>query len=428
MRDEGLRQAMSSLLAPSLAGDYPNLPVVSGQGMRLLGADGRQYLDFTSGMAVTSTGHCHPKVVSAAQEQVASLIHGAIGVVSCDTVLELADQLQQILPGDLSTSFFLNSGSEAVEGALRLARWATGRPGIVAFEGCFHGRTMGATSVTSSRSFYRGRYEPLLPSVHFSAFPDAFHLGMSEEEAVDYAVQRLHRLFAQIMPPEQVACFIVEPIQGEGGYNLFPVAFLQELRRLADEHGIVLIFDEIQTGFGRTGSWFAADMFEVVPDVIVLAKAIASGFPLSAVVAPSDLMDRWDLGAHTTTFGGNPVSCAAAVATIEVIREEGLVENSRVMGQALSAGLHQIAEESDRVADVRGAGLMVGMEFADAPGKKDAGAVARAVFDRCLERGLLLYFAGPQGEVLRFLPALVVDDRDLEEALDITRDAVMAST
>ncbi|MDR7519194.1 MAG: aspartate aminotransferase family protein [Armatimonadota bacterium] len=418
---------LGDLLAPSLAEDWPNLPVVRGEGTWLYGLDGRRYLDFVSGMAACNLGHRHPRVVEAARAQIDRLIHGPIGMVAYDPLLRLCEELGRITPGDLTMFFWGNGGTEAVEGAIKLARYVTRRPAIVDFIGGFHGRSLGSASVTTSNAKYRRHYEPLLPSVYHVPFPYCFRCphrtgpGCCGDPFVS-----LERLFRHVVYPEDVAAMIVEPILGEGGYVVPPPDFLPRLGEICTRYGILLIFDEIQTGFGRTGEMFAAQTFGVVPDVLVLSKAIASGFPLSAVAAGPDLMRRWTAGSHGTTFGGNPVACAAALATLEVFREERVLDNARLRSQEAMARLQALVQQSPYIGEVRGRGLMIGVEFVDpAQGHAPAGAIACRVLEGCLHRGLILYPAGWAAHVIRFIPPLTVSRQELEEGLGIFSDVVM---
>jgi 4-aminobutyrate aminotransferase len=382
-------------------------------------------------MASCNIGHRHPKVVTAAKDQIDKLVQGPIGVVNYESLLRLANDLGRVTPGSLQAFFFGNSGAEAVEGAIKLARYVTGRPGIVAFLGGFHGRTYGAASVTSSKSKYRKHYEPHLPSIYFVPFPYCFRCptGSNPDSCGLSCLDAIQTLFDTRVCPADVACFIVEPIQGEGGYVLPPEGWLRELRRVCSEHNIILIFDEVQTGFGRTGSWFAAQSFRVTPDIMAVAKGIASGFPLGAVCASSALMEQWPAGAFGTTFGGNPVSCAAALATIQVIREESLLDRCRELGRYSLARLEALRERAAYVGDVRGKGLMIGIEFVyPGPDRLPNPEEARRVLGACLDRGLLLYPCGLYDQVIRFIPPLTVGEDELDEGLKIFEQAVLGRT
>jgi 4-aminobutyrate aminotransferase len=334
-----LAARLDDLLAPCLAQDWPNLPVERAEGVYLYTRDGRRVLDFLAGFGACNVGHNHPRVVAAAREQMERMVHAPLGVIAHEPALRLAWELGQITPGGADMFFFGNSGAEAVEGAIKLARYATGRRGIIAFLGGFHGRTMGAVSVTTSKVRYRTGHGPFLPDVYYARFPYPFRSSAPDPDAcAQEALEDIERLLEYVIAPQDVAAFLLEPIQGEGGYVIPPRPWLVALRQLADEHGILLIFDEVQTGFGRTGEWFAAQAFGVEPDILCLAKGIANGFPLGAVAARRDLMKRWGPVSHGTTYGGNPISCAAALAVLEVIREENLLENARAQG-GLYAGI-----------------------------------------------------------------------------------------
>ncbi|HVV18603.1 MAG TPA: aminotransferase class III-fold pyridoxal phosphate-dependent enzyme [Pseudonocardiaceae bacterium] len=394
-----------------------------GEGVYLYDADGRRHLDFTAGIGVTSTGHCHPKVVAAAQAQVGTLIHGQYTTVMHRRLLELTERLGTVLPTGLDSLFYLNSGSEAVEAAVRLARHATGRSGIVVFQGSFHGRTMGAAALTTSGTKFRAGLGPLMPGVAVAPFPNAHHYGWSVAEATRFALRELDLVLATSSAPADTAAFLVEPVLGEGGYVPANAEFLAGLRERADRHGILLIVDEVQTGFGRTGRFWGHDHFGVRPDVLITAKGLASGFPLSAIAASAELMAKAWPGSQGGTYGGNAVSCAAALATLDVIQEEGLVENAAVMGQRLHDGLAKVAVDHAGISDVRGLGLMQASEFRTPDGEPDAAAALRAQ-RAAASRGLLLLTCGQYGNVVRMIPPLVVNADQVDEALRLWADAV----
>lgn len=406
---------MTATLSPILKQSSP-VEAVSGRGVHLFGADGRDYLDFTAGIGVTSTGHCHPAVVAAAQRQVATLIHGQFTTVIHRPLKELVDHLGQVLPERLESLFFANSGSEAVEAALRLVRQATGRPNIVVFHGGFHGRTVAAATMTTSGTKFRTGFAPMMGGVHVAPFPYALRYGWDEATAVAFALRELDFLLQTLSAPRDTAAFLVEPVLGEGGYVPAPPAFLAGLRERADRHGILLVMDEVQTGVGRTGRFWGHEHSGVVPDVLITAKGIASGFPLSGIAAPEELMRRALPGSQGGTYGANAVACAAAVATLRVIEEERLVDNARTMGARLRAGLQQVAEQSDRIAEVRGLGLMLATEFVTPEGEPDSALAARSV-GRALDEGLLLLTCGPWNNVVRMIPALVVNAEEVDSAL-----------
>ncbi|HSF83925.1 MAG TPA: aspartate aminotransferase family protein [Anaerolineales bacterium] len=419
----------SQVLMPSFAQDWPLLPAVKAEGAYLYTADGKRYLDFTSGIAVTNVGHGNPRVLAAAREQMEKFSHSAVGITLHEPLLQLCQALPQVMPAGMEMFYFGNSGAEAVEGALKLARYVTGRPGIIAFEGGFHGRTYGAASVTSVKAKYRDHYEPFVPGVYFApyAYPYRCPWGADEESVINWCMDGLQRIFDRLIPPRQVAAMLVEPVQGEGGYVVPPAGFLHALRQVCDEHGILLILDEVQTGFGRTGEMFAAQAFGVQPDIMAIAKGIANGFPLSATVASRELMGRWLPGAHGTTYGGNPIACAAALAVLEVIREENLLENCRLMGARLMEGFRRLQGVYPQIGEVRGLGLMVAMELIH-PGTDKApdGSTAFKVLNQALERGLLGYMAGLHGQVIRLIPPLNVTAEQVDEALRIIDESLAA--
>lgn len=405
-------------------------PVVAtrGEGLHLFDADGRRYLDFTSGVGVTSTGHCHPRVVEAVRRQAGRLIHGQYTTVLHEPLLTLTERLGEVLPDGLDSLFYVASGSEAVEAALRLARHATGRPNVIVFDGSFHGRTMGAAALTTAGSRFRAGIGPLMPGVAVAPFPSAFRLGTTGEEAVEHALRGLDHVLATVSAPGETAAMFVEPVLGEGGYVPAPPGFLAGLRERADRHGILLVFDEVQSGFGRTGRFWAHQHDDAVrPDVLVTAKGLASGFPLSAIAAPTALMRKAWPGSQGGTYGGNAVACAAALATLDVIRDERLVENAAEQGGRLADGLRSVAAAAPAVADVRGLGLMLGNEFCHPDGSPDAAAAKRAQ-QAAAELGLLLLTCGVHLNVVRMIPALVVTADQIDEAVALWSKAVAAAT
>jgi len=406
-------------------------PVIAarGEGVNLYDEDGRRYLDFTAGIGVTSTGHCHPRVVAAAQEQVGKLIHGQYTTVMHRPLLTLVDRLGEVLPDGLDRVFFANSGSEAVEAALRLARQATGRPNVVVFHGGFHGRTVATASMTTSNTRYSAGFSPLMSGVHVAPFPNPTHYGWPVEQATEFALKELDFLLQTLTQPNETAAFLVEPVLGEGGYVPGNTAFFTGLRERADRHGIQLIFDEVQTGWGRTGKFWAQEHFGVTPDILVTAKGIGSGFPLSGIAAPAALMEKVWPGSQGGTYGANAVACAAAIATLDVIQDEKLVDNAARRGAQLQERLRHTADKYDAIRDVRGLGLLVGNEFRSASGDPD-GSTAAAVQQEAARRGLLLLTCGPSGEVVRFIPALVVNEKEVDEAAELwaaSVDAVLAA-
>ena len=410
-------------IAPNLTpvlGRYFEREWSHGQGHRLYDVVGNAYLDFANGIAVTALGHVHPAVTAAIHTQVEKLIGPINAIGFTEPITRLAEALAATFPEPLDSVMFLNSGSEAIDGALKLARRVTGRPGIIAFRGGFHGRTFGATSVTSSNVNYRTGYEPLLPGVHLATYPAAYRgFEGDDEAAVEGAMANLRTLTSTDIPAASVACVLIEPVLGEGGFTQAPPDFLGELREFCDEHGILLIADEVQSGYGRTGKMWAFEHAGIVPDVVVVAKAIANGLPLSAIVTSRDLQERWGRGAHGSTFGGNPVACAAGLAVLETIRDEGLIENAAARGAELRAGLERIAAEDDRIGDVRGPGLMVGVEFVDPVTGEPDGTLPDRLSAACADAGLLVLTCGRQHEVVRWIPPLDVTPAEISEAVEI---------
>ena len=388
-----------------------------GEGSCLYDADGRRYLDFTSGIGVTNTGHAHPRVVEAIRQQAASLLHGQANIVISRPMLRLVNELLAIVPAPLDSFFFSNSGAEIVEAAVKLAKHATGRSNVIVFQGSFHGRTHLTMSMTTSKPVYRLRYQPLVPGIFVAPYPYPFFYGWDEQTTLDFCLRELRRLLKSQTAPEETACIVVEPVLGEGGYVVPPAGFLPALRALCDEHGILLVADEIQSGMGRTGKFFAVEHTQTVPDVLLVAKGIASGLPLSCLAARRELMSRWTTGTHGGTFGGNVVACAAAVATIRVMHEEGLTENAAARGEQLMAGLRRLQAEFPAIGEVRGRGLMVGVEFGR-PGAPDT-ATAKAVIKAAFERGLMLLSCGTYDNTVRWIPPLVVTAAEVDEALGI---------
>ena len=371
--------------------EYP-LVVASGRGAMVEDVDGNRFLDFMAGIAVASTGHSHPKVVAAIKDAADKFLHICGGDFYYEPLAALAERLAALAPGrDAKRVFLTNSGTEAVEGALKLARHSTRRAAIIAFEGSFHGRTYGSLSLTASKSVQRGGFGPFLPEVYHAPYGDA-----------DYIEQRL---FAKRLDPKDVACIVVEPIQGEGGYIVPPTGFLPALRALCDKHGILLIMDEVQSGIGRTGKFFACEHDNVVPDITLAAKGLASGMPLGAIIARADIM-KWQPGAHGSTFGGNPVCCAAALATLDLV-EGGLMKNAATVGATLMDASQKLAKKHKHITGVRGRGLMMGIELDDP-------ALVKRVVLGAFKKGVLLLGAGKS--TIRFAPPLVIDDEDVRIA------------
>jgi 4-aminobutyrate aminotransferase len=419
--------AAAGSLSPVL-GRYFERTWVRGEGHRLYDDTGAAYLDFACGIAVTALGHHHPRVTRAIHEQVDRLVHVSNGLGYIEPVSRLAAALAATLPPPLDSVMFVNSGTEAIEAALKLARRVTGRPGFVAFDGAFHGRTFGSASITSSSLNYRVGYAPFLPGVEILPFPRPYRDGLSEDGAAEAALAALRLRLSTVTPAGEIAAIVVEPIQGEGGFHPAPDPFLRGLRAACDEFGILLVVDEVQTGLGRTGSMWAFESAGVVPDVVAVGKAIANGLPLGALVAPRALHEAWGKGAHGTTFGGNPVACAAGLEVLATIHDDDLVANARARGGQLLGGLRELAATDPRIGDIRGRGLMVGVELTRDPATREPdGDLANRVIAGAAERGLLLLTCGPAHEVVRWLPPLDVAADEVDEALGLFETALGAS-
>ena len=414
------------LISPSYTRSYP-LVAQSGRGVRVEDVDGNQFLDFSAGIAVVSTGHCHPEVVAAIQKQAAQLIHISGTDFYNEALTDLAQRLSAVAPMPGPHRFFYgNSGAEAVECALKLARYHTGRQHIVAFLGAFHGRTMGALSLTASKPQQKRRFAPLVPGVTHVPYPYAYRNatgGPEQQDAFSLGCARYieEKLFKTMLPPEEVAAIFVEPIQGEGGYVVAPDNFLRELRAICDRHGILLVVDEVQSGCGRTGKWWAIEHSGVQPDIVCLAKGIASGMPLGVCMARAEIMD-WKPGSHASTFGGNPVSIAAALATIGILEREGIANAARV-GEFMLQRLRGWINTHPMVGDVRGRGLMIGIELVrDKATREPAPELRARVETLAFERGLMILGCGPNS--LRLAPPLIVREEEATVALDLLEDAL----
>ncbi|PIS29888.1 aspartate aminotransferase family protein [Candidatus Saganbacteria bacterium CG08_land_8_20_14_0_20_45_16] len=387
-----LSQRAKKVLSPVLGRYFGDFEINKAAGMYLFGTDGKKYLDFSSGIAVCAIGHCHPQVVKAAEKQLKSLIHICIGIAGYESYIKLAEELQKIVPVSNAQFFFCQSGSEAVEAALKLARYATKKPGIIAMKGDFHGRTMGALSLTTSKMKYREGYEPLVPEI-FIAEPSLANIE-------------------ELMKNHEIAGLILEPILGEGGYVPLPKELVQGIRELCNKYNVLMIADEIQSGFGRTGKWFAIEHYGVKPDVICMAKGIASGFPLGGIAASAEIMAKWSPGAHGGTYGGNPVCCAAAIATVDVIKKGKLLQNAKTLGSYATKKLQALAKKYPAIKAVRGPGLMIGIDFGES-------AIVRKIIDYCLANGLVIIPTGANGTVIRFIPPLIVKKADIDQALKV---------
>jgi 4-aminobutyrate aminotransferase len=420
-------------VVPPVWSRITNLVVDHGEGSWLVTPEGERYLDYTSGIGVTNTGHAHPRVVAAIGAQAARLLHGQQNIVYHEPGLRLYERLAGLLPGGPWRAFLSNSGAEAVEASVKLARVATGRPVIIGFRYAFHGRIGTAMALTAAKDVYRAAFEPLPGSIYHTAYPYCYRApGRAHDPAActcDWEDQ-LDLLFHQLVYPEKVAAVIVEPVIGEGGYIVPPPDFLPRLRELTRRHGILLIADEVQTGFGRTGELFAVRHWDVEPDILVMAKGIASGLPLSGILARQDLMERFAPGTHGGTYGGNVVSCAAALATLDVIEEEGLVANARERGAQFLAGLRALAATHPAMGDVRGLGLMLAIELVksgEGDGRAPDAALTKRVQAECLDRRLMILTAGTAGNVLRIIPPLVTTAGEVDLALRIIGEALDAA-
>lgn len=414
------------LISPSYTRSYP-LVAKRGRGVRVEDVDGNEFLDFAAGIAVVSTGHCHPRVVDAIQKQAAELIHISSTDFYDEHITDLAEKLSAVAPMRGPHKYFYgNSGAEAVECALKLARYHTGRQHVIAFLGAFHGRTMGALSLTGSKPQQKRRFAPLVPGVTHVRYPYAYRGctgGPQEEEAFALGCARYieEKLFKTVLPPEEVAAIFVEPIQGEGGYVVAPTNFLRELRAICDRHGILLVADEVQSGCGRTGKWWAIEHAGVEPDIVCMAKGIASGMPLGVCMAKAEIMD-WVPGSHASTFGGNPVSIAAALATMDIIETEAMENAARVGGLMLER-LSGWTKTHAMVGDVRGRGLMIGVELVkDKTTREPATAVRNRVEALAFERGLMVLGCGETS--LRLCPPLILKEEEATVALDILEEAL----
>jgi 4-aminobutyrate aminotransferase len=414
----------SAVISPSYPRSYP-LVMDHGKGCEVWDVDGNRFLDFMAGIAVLSTGHAHPKVVKAIQEQAEKFIH-----ISSDFYHEkwiaLAEKLDEIAPfQESAVSFMTNSGTEAVETAIKLARYHTGRTNFIGFTGAFHGRTMGAITFTASKAVYHRGFYPLMSGVVHAPYPNPYRPVLERKHGEDYGETVVRyieeQILGHILPPDEVAGILVEPIQGEGGYIVPPPGFFPALRKLCDKYGILLIADEVQSGMGRTGKWWAIEHFETEPDIFTTAKGIASGMPLGACVARKSVM-TWERGAHGNTYGGNPLACAAALATIELLEQEYL-QNAAEAGRYLLDALHEIQTRHPSIGDVRGIGLMIGVEFVlDRKTKEPAKDLTERIVQLAFERGLLLLSCGKS--VIRIAPPLCITRPEIDEGLRIFEEAI----
>lgn len=413
---------------PAAANRATTLEVLKGEGCYLYDENGTKILDFASGVAVCNLGHNHPKVVEAAKKQMEQLVHGGHNVVYYESYVKLAEMLVKLTGGDTQV-YFSNSGAEANEGAIKLAKYVTKRPAVIAFRGSFHGRTIATTSLTSSSSAYRMNYEALLPSVYFAEYPYLYRTPYKVEDGKcpkEY-MQQFETMFKTLIDPYSVAAIMMEPIQGEGGYIVPHKEFVQYVREICDKYGILLIFDEVQTGMGRTGTLFAYEQLGVKPDILTSAKGIANGFPLSAVIGKKEYMQQWPAGAHGGTFGGNPVACAAACATLDVLVQDGALDNCKTMGKYFRKKLEALQEKySDIIGDIRGMGLMLAMEIVHTDKRPD-GELTAKIKSKALEKGLLLLLCGVYHNNVRFIAPTIVTKVEIDLAMQIVEECIEES-
>ena len=405
--------------------EYP-LAVSHGQGPVIEDVDGNRYLDFMAGIAVASTGYSHPHVVAAVKEASDKFFHICGTDFYYQSMASLCERLATTGLGDTKKRVFLtNSGTEAVEGAIKLVRNSTGRTDLVAFHRAFHGRTYGAMSLTSSKAKQRSTFGPMIPGIHHVPYPDPYRLDAGGQEAGAYVLDHIHDLFSRHLYPKDVAAIFIEPMLGEGGYVLPPKHFLEALRSMCDEHGMLLVFDEVQSGVGRSGHMWAADYYGVEPDVLLTAKGLGSGLPIGAIIARESIM-RWPSGSHGSTFGGNPIGCAAALATLDVI-EDGLLPHVQAVGQEMLDGLRQLQDKHDCIGDVRGTGLYIGVEFVkDRHSKEPAADLVHHLGQLAFTKGLLLLSCG--SSVIRIAPPLVIDSEDVRVGLQIMDECITQLT
>src|SRR5512140_3711491 len=398
------------------------------EGSYIYATDGKKYLDFTCGIGVTNTGHCHPKVVAAIREQAGLFLHAQANIVVHQPMLQLIEEVRKIVHPSIDGFFFSNSGAEAVEGAIKLARSATGKQAVIVFTGSFHGRTAGTMALTTSKTGYKGVAQLLPSGVYVTPYPYAYKLGMTEVQASAYALSALEELLISQIAPSDVAAILIEPVLGEGGYVPPPASFLKGLREICDKNGILLIFDEVQSGFGRTGKWFAQEHYGVVPDIMTVAKGIASGLPISGVFSRLDLMKKWEVGSHGGTYGGNAVACAAGVATIRAMREEKMIENAAERGIQLMTGLRKLQEEYSEIGDVRGKGLMIGTEFVVKGRPESAKPLVKQIVHAAEDRDLLLLTCGTYDNTVRWIPPLNVTSEQINDGLRVFGEALKTAT
>lgn len=422
---ESLYERCSKVM-PAVANRATELGIVDTEGCYVTTESGRKVLDFASGVAVNNLGNKNPRVVEAIKKQLDTMIHVGHNVVYNESYVKLAERLVELTGGDTKV-YFSNSGAEANEGAIKLAKYVTKRPGIISFVNSFHGRTIGCVSVTGSNSAYRKNYESLLPSVYWAKYANCYRCPFHQECHTCHmeCLKQFDEIFQNLIDPESVAAIMLEPVQGEGGYIVPPKAFLEGLRNICDAHGILLIFDEVQTGIGRTGELYAYQAYGVKPDILTSAKALGGGLPLSAVIAKKEIMDQWPAGAHGGTFGGNPLACAAALETLAIIEEDNLLAHCREMGEYFINKLYALQKKyPHKIGDVRGIGLMLGMELIKEDKEPDAELTSR-IKKKALEKDVMLLTCGNQHNVVRFIAPLIVTEKEIEKAVTVI-DEILA--
>jgi len=393
--------------------------VVKGRGIYLYDKDDNEYIDFTSGIGVVNTGHCHPKIVSRIQEQSEKLLFGQMNCVIPAIALELVEKLDAVTPANLNRFFISNSGAEATEASVKLAKHATNRHNIIVLQGSFHGRTHLTMAMTTSKTVYRHRYSPHTSGIFVAPAPYAYFYGWDEKTTVDFCIKQLDLILQGQTAPNETAAIIIEPVMGEGGYVPIPKAYLQHLRDVCDEHGILLIMDEIQSGFGRTGKLFCFEHSNIIPDILIMAKGLGSGLPISAIASSKEIMDKWTPGTHGGTYGGgSAIPIAAACATIDTIVDDNLLENCTQRGEQLVSMLKNLQISYPVIGDVRGLGLMIAVEFTDNEGKPDGDTCAKVV-QECLKHNMLLLSCGTYKNVIRWIPPLIVTESQINVAVKI---------
>jgi 4-aminobutyrate aminotransferase len=424
MEEKGLKGIYSDYFTPSLA-KATQLLIERGEGPYLYTSSGEKYLDLVQGIAVNALGHCHPAIVEAACKQIHKLIHGSFNLLNYDSTLSLAIELRKFTPEGLEMFFFANTGAESVEGSLKLARYITRKSGVISFRGGFHGRTMGAASVTSSNVKFRKHYAPFLPQVYFAPYPYCYRcpFGQIAESCHVECLKYLEEDFHYVIPSEDISAVLFEPIMGEGGYVIPPEKYVKELRSLCDGLGILLIFDEVQTGIGRTGKMFTCEHFGVIPDILVMGKAIGGGFPLAVVASSKDRMMKWESGAHGTTFGGHPVACAAGLAQLGIVAEEGFLNGVSDKGERFRNQLIELKKQFQSLGDIRGLGLMNAVEIVKEDKKPDPDRAA-SIQKYLLEKRILVLTCGAFKNVIRFIPPLNIDTSLLNQVADRLGEAL----